>query len=201
MRFRTVVALSVSSVAAVAACATPDLTEEGVALPARKDATVSDGTSPSDASESEGSARDAGGGASDAPTGPTTCGLMNGLNVICMRAGETFAAASSVSYGPGFPTGLPAMGLGKPALGYLPNDYPLTCTAKAGLKGLSANNTAGGKICEVVFDNNVAQTTTGTATYDIKVDPGAALGTYEVAYTANTGATPAVSGFFVKILP
>jgi hypothetical protein len=169
--------------------------EDPVVAPDRKDA---DTTTANDAKPSS---SDAGSvdGESDAEIKTKTCGVMNGLFVICMRQGETFEAFASLTYGPGFPDGLPAMGLGKTELGYLPVDYPMTCVAKGELHAKSVNNTAGGKICEVVFDNKVDASTKGTGTYTIKIDDGAKLGTYDVSYLANTGATPEVPGFYVKV--
>ena len=142
----------------------------------------------------------------DAPTpyvdsGVWTCGSKDGLNVVCIRPGATFTTSGTLTYGPGFSGPLPAMGFGKRQLGYLPSNDPFTCVATPGLYAVSANNTAGGKICEVSFDNTRSGQTTGTATYAVTAYADAGAGDFDVGLTATSGTTILESAFFFRVVP
>lgn len=169
--------------AIAAACAEADLSgEEDVDVPGRKDGGGgSEGGADGGATPIEDSGgpppSDSGGVVVVVDGGDgggvLRCAVKDGLNVYCLAPGQSFSTVGTLTYGPGFPAGLPAMGIGKPGLGYIPGDYPMTCIATPGMRGLSpANNTAGGKICEVKFDNTNTGTATGTASYVVTIPSG-----------------------------
>lgn len=130
------------------------------------------------------------------PPGP--CGTASdGLQIICVNASGSHTAQGTINYGSGFPTGLPAMGMGAPNLGYIPISYPFTCAATDGTLSVSVNNTAGGKICEVIFNNAIPGT--GDATYTITADANAPKGDYIFGLNANAGATVAEPSFYIRV--
>jgi hypothetical protein len=141
-------------------------------------------------------------GADAADAASSSCGTIDGSAVYCIRRSETFMTKGTITYPAGYTGNLPAMGLGRGKLGYLPADYPFTCIAAVGIRGVPPpNNTAGGKICEVSFDNTNTAPVTGTATYTVQAFADAAAGTYEIGLTANSGTTIAEPGFYLRVLP
>ncbi len=134
--------------------------------------------------------------------GGKACAVRDGLEVYCLARGQKFGTTGTLTYGTGFPAKLPAMGLGKPALGYLPADYPMTCIATPGTRGLSPpDNSAMGKICEVSFDNTNTTTVTGTASYVVTIANDAAFGDYVFGLTANAGTTIKEPSFWIRVTP
>jgi hypothetical protein len=197
------------SLALAAACAEADLSgEEDVDVPGRKDggndgadegatgdsSTAADGTAP----KSEGGIVIVDGG----DGGALRCAVKDGLDVYCLAPGQSFSTVGTITYGPGFPAGLPAMGIGKPGLGYIPADYPMTCVATPGTRGLSPpNNTAGGKICEVKFDNTNTGTVTGTASYVVTIPASTPLADYSFGLVASAGTTISEPAFYLRVAP
>ena len=138
------------------------------------------------------------------PRCPSLGCQLEGAEIVCnLPPGGTLDVVSSASYPPGFPQGLPAMGLGAPNLGYIPVDWPFTCEAQGlDLAVGSGNSGAGGKICEVNFDHTLQWVAQGRAAYRLRADaslqPGPQL--YQFGFTCNTGCTPLHPGFKVRIV-
>jgi hypothetical protein len=128
------------------------------------------------------------------------CDKIDDKTVYCLTSHVTFTAKGTLHYLPGMPDGLPAMGIGAPKLGYIPEASPFTCLATRGANGVKEDNTASGKICEVIFDHAVTQATTGTATFTIVADPGAS-GTYPFGLNANAGTTWDEPDFYLRVSP
>ena len=197
--------LSVVGFALVLGCSTaPSFVPDG-AGGATATASTTDGTGGSGngatASTSTGAGGVAGaagqGGAGGSSGGP--CDQLNGLDVFCIAPGGMHMMQAAVSYGMGFPQGLPAMGAGQPGLGYIQTTVPFTCVAQAGDYGVATNNTAGGRICEVIFDNNVPGVVTGTGTYTIIADSTASPSDYLFGFTANSGTTVLTPNFYLRV--
>ena len=130
------------------------------------------------------------------PSCPQT---INGLPAICIAPGRTYAVNGTIRYNPGWPSGLPALGLGAPKLGYIPIGYPFTCSAVGGTNSIAVSNTASGKICESIFTNANTATITGTASYTIAADANAPTGDYLFGLTTNTGATAVEPDFYIRV--
>jgi hypothetical protein len=122
-----------------------------------------------------------------------------GLDVFCIAPGGMHVVEAGLSYGPGFADGLPAMGAGQPMLGYIQATVPFTCTALAGDYGISVSNTGGGKICEVIFENDVPGTVTGTGSYTLIADGSAMPGDHLFSFTASSGATVLTADFYMRV--
>lgn len=187
---------------ALVACASgqDDDFDADVSLPERGGPTARDAAASSDAATSDG-AGDARGATGD-DAGAYDCGSKDGASVICIRPGATFTTPGTLTYGPGFASPLPAMGFGRKAVGYILASDPFTCVATPGLYAKSpANNGAGGKICEVSFDNTRPGQTTGTATYAVTAAADAGPGDYEVGLTATAGTTILEPAFVLRVVP
>lgn len=134
------------------------------------------------------------------PTDGGTCGEIDGAAVFCVARGDRIETTGTITYGPGFTGALPAMGMGQAGVGYMPVSFPFTCEATGGDRAKSPpHNTAGGKICEVSFDNTNTTTVTGTAKYRIQAENDAGNGVYLLGLTSNAGTTIAEPPFYLKI--
>jgi hypothetical protein len=182
---------------------TPTFVTDGAGGATASASTV-DGTGGNGSGAASSASTGAGGGAGGAAQGGAggsggACDQLMGLDVFCIPPGGSHVAQAAVSYGTGFPQGLPAMGAGQPGLGYIQQTEPFTCIAQAGDHGVATNNTAGGRICEVIFDNNVASTVTGTGTYTIIADSAASPGDYAFGFTSNSGTTVLTPNFYIRV--
>lgn len=139
-----------------------------------------------------------------ASTCPALGCQQEGIDIVCnVPVGGTLDVVAGASYPAGFPSGLPAMGLGAPNLGYIPVDWPFTCTA-AGLDRAvgMGNSGAGEKICEVNFDNTNTSAAMGRASYRLKASSTLQAGPqlYQFGFTCNYGCTVLHPGFKVRIV-
>jgi len=136
--------------------------------------------------------------------GPNGCPIRSGdtLETCDVEPGGFFMTAdATLEWGAGFPSPLPAMGMGQPGLGYIPPSYPLTCAAASSYPGSGPGNSgAGGKICEITFDETTAGS--GSAFYYIYVDTGATRGErYLMGLTSNGGSNTLAQNFYVRVKP
>ncbi|MFA5791965.1 MAG: hypothetical protein WC884_02920 [Candidatus Paceibacterota bacterium] len=136
--------------------------------------------------------------------GPNGCPIRLGdsLETCDVEPGSFFMTAdATLTWGAGFPSPLPAMGMGQPGLGYIPSSYPLTCAASSSYPGSGPGNSgAGGKICEITFDETTAGS--GSAFYYIYVDAGATRGErYLMGLTSNGGSNTLAQDFYVRVKP
>ncbi|MBS2020229.1 MAG: hypothetical protein JST00_45640 [Deltaproteobacteria bacterium] len=206
MTHRASIVVALTAWLAAAACAEADLSgDEPIDVPGR-----SDGGDAIDGSDAGATPKPDAGGTSEGGLvvvdggdgGLLRCDVKDGLDVYCLAPGQSFTTKGTITYGPGFPSGLPAMGLGKPGVGYLPADYPMTCTASPGARGLAPpNNSGGGKICEVRFDNTNTATATGTASYVVSIPPSAPLADYAFGLVATNGTTVTEPAFYLRVAP
>jgi len=132
---------------------------------------------------------------------PPACDMLDGLAVVCVAPGGAVVVPGTLSYPPGFPDGLPAMGLGAPMLGYLPESYPLACTPIGCDLAIGDGNSegSGGAICEIAFDNTLDDVAIGSAAYVVTVDADAAPGDYRLSLLANAGATPQTPDVWLRV--
>jgi hypothetical protein len=139
-----------------------------------------------------------------APSCPALGCHQEGVETVCnMPVGGTLDVVAAASYPPGFPSGLPAMGLGAPNLGYIPVDWPFTCTASGLDRAVGMGNSGvGGKICEVNFDNTNTSAAMGRSSYRLKADPTLQPGPqlYQFGFTCNYGCSVLHPGFKVRIV-
>jgi len=128
---------------------------------------------------------------------------------------ETYDIDPGGTYGPvqgtlvwsgGFTSPLPAMGMGKPGLGYMPSDYPLGCEASSNYPGSTPGNSGvptgfgGYRICEIAFNTPIAGS--GTAYYTFYASPDAVPGTlYLIGLTSNGGSNTLEKDFYLRIRP
>lgn len=107
------------------------------------------------------------------------------------KAGDSITVCGTIDYGPGWPSGFPAMGLGSifnPNLGYITGTWPFTCQAQGGQHVQSVSNTAGGKICECIYDNSNPTTWTGSCAFTLTYDGSGAIGdSYQFGIRTNEG--------------
>jgi hypothetical protein len=141
----------------------------------------------------------------------TTCATIGcheeaGIQVCNVQPGGNFTVAGTAHYGAGFPTILPALGLGAPRLGYIPPGFPFTCTAAGGERAVGTGNSllpgVDGRICEINFDNKNFTSATGTATYTVfaagNAEPSDTL-LYDFGLNCNYGCTWDQADFKVRI--
>jgi hypothetical protein len=110
-------------------------------------------------------------------------------------------ATGTLSWGAGFAAPLPAMGMGSVSAngsyqGYIPNTYPMTCTATGGVGGGNSN---GSSICERTFSDPYADS--GNASYTIYVNSNATRGDtlYRFGLASNGGSKPVEKDFYIRI--
>jgi hypothetical protein len=114
-----------------------------------------------------------------------------------LEPGSSLTVTGTLEWDAGFNSPLPAMGLGAPGLGYIPADYPMTCTASGGVGGGNSN---GSSICERTFNSTVAGS--GTASFTINVSPGAPRGeVYSLGLTSNGGSNVKEKNFNIRVTP
>ncbi len=126
------------------------------------------------------------------------CDQKDGLAVYCMTPGGTYRTGGTIAYGPGFPEGLPALGLGAPGLGYVPATYPFTCEAK-GMRFATSEQNVVGKICEAIFENMIVENVQGSAVYTVTAAPDAGPGDYPFGFQTNVGATALTPSFWLRV--
>jgi hypothetical protein len=116
---------------------------------------------------------------------------------ICIAPGESFSSSAYIEFTSGFPSELPAVGVGVPGLGYFSSDFPLAgCSASGGYG--PGNSTSDGYICERSFNNPNAGS--GTAYFTISIREDAVPGTrYNIGYTTNGGSNVLSESFVVQI--
>jgi hypothetical protein len=130
------------------------------------------------------------------------CKVENGVKVCDVAPGQSISFSASAEYPSGMPSLLPAMGIGAPLLGYFPADYPITCVPQLGQNAIGFGNSgAGGKICEVSFNNSFMQNSLGSATYTLLISSSAQVSAqmFAVGYTCNHGCMPQDNGFYIRV--
>lgn len=122
---------------------------------------------------------------------------------VCVDPGGSFTANGTVSYSAGFPSPLPAMGIGSVSggsvLGYFSGFPVASCNASG---GSGQGNSNGSTVCEVTFNDSNAGTR--TATYSITVSSSAVRGSrYTIGIRTNPGGGANVleDNFDVQIRP
>lgn len=128
----------------------------------------------------------------------------SGIYKLVPGSGHSVVIRGQATYGPGFPSPLPSLGLGTifngNALGYISASSPFTCLANGVSRITAINNTAGGKICEARLDNTNSSTVTGSASYTLTPDANAAHGIYDFGLLCNSGCTWTPPNFQVELI-
>ena len=129
------------------------------------------------------------------------------LETCDVEPGSYMTADGTLSWGAGFPSPLPAMGMGlPPGSGYIPSGYPLNCAAGSSYPGTGPGNSFsggfyGGSICEITFNSPVAGSG-GTAWYHIYVAPDAVRGQkYLMGLASNGGSNTLQQDFYIRVKP
>lgn len=136
--------------------------------------------------------------------GPHGCPIRLGdsLETCDIDPGDYMTANGTLQWGAGFPSPLPAMGMGAGSLGYIPESYNgIYCSAGSSDFGTGpGNSTQDGKICEITFNN--PNPGTGNAWYNVYAEAGATRGSkYLMGLASNGGSNTMQVDFYVRVKP